>query len=306
VSAFLEAVRRPTPVIADGGIETRIMFETAYEMEPHVQVAAMVEDPEGRPLIRGVYTSYVRAAETAGVPVVIGTPTFRASRNFAAAAGRAGDVERLNLAAAAMHAELRAAAGTQVFVAGVLGPAGDAYTPAEALPVGEAAAYHAEQARALAAGEVDFLFAATFPALGEACGAAMAMAATGLPYVVSFVLGRDGRVLDGATLDEAIEAVDAAAARPPAHLSLSCVHTTVADIALESLARRDRLLELKANGSALPTTELVELDHPDADAPAVFAARMWDLHERYGLGVLGGCCGTDEHHIAALAALAAR
>jgi homocysteine S-methyltransferase len=306
MSAFLDALRGPGPVLADGGIETRIMFETDYEMDPHLQVAAMVGDPAGHPLIRGVYESYVRAAEAAGLPLVIGTPTFRASRNFAGAAGRGADVAELNRAAAAMQVELRASATAPVFVAGVLGPAGDAYTPAEALGEEDAEGYHAEQAAALASAGVDFLFAATFPAVTEARGVARAMATTGLPYVVSLVLGRDGRVLDGATLGEAIEAIDAAADPQPAHISISCVHTSVAGPALESLERRERLLELKANGSPLPTTELVELDHPAADPPEVFAERMWELHDRFGLRVLGGCCGTDDRHIAALADLATR
>ena len=301
MSAFAEAVHGPTPVITDGGIETRVMFETDYEMDPDVQAAAMVGDPAGRPLIRGIYESYVRVAEAADLPLVIGTPTFRASRNYAEAAGRGGDVTELNRAAAAMQAEVREGASTPVFVAGILGPAGDAYTPGDALPADEAAIYHSEQAEALAGAGVDLLFAPTFPAVGEARGVARAMAETGLPYVVSLVLGGDGRVLDGTGLDAAIEAIDAAADPSPTYLSLSCVHTSVAAVALESLAARERLLELKANGSPLSTAELIQLDHPETDAPEVFAERMWDLHERFGLRVLGGCCGTDDRHIAALA-----
>jgi homocysteine S-methyltransferase len=30
---------------------------------------------------------------------------------------------------------------------------------------------------------------------------------------------------------------------------------------------------------------------------------MWRLHTEHGLRVLGGCCGTDERHMAALGAL---
>jgi methionine synthase I (cobalamin-dependent) len=29
---------------------------------------------------------------------------------------------------------------------------------------------------------------------------------------------------------------------------------------------------------------------------------MWKIHEDFGLRVLGGCCGTDDRHIRALAA----
>jgi S-methylmethionine-dependent homocysteine/selenocysteine methylase len=65
--------------------------------------------------------------------------------------------------------------------------------------------------------------------------------------------------------------------------------------------RSTRLLECKA-GSRLDTMELVQLDHPEADSPEDFAAEMWELHERFGLRVLGGCCGTDDRHMRALGA----
>jgi homocysteine S-methyltransferase len=44
---------------------------------------------------------------------------------------------------------------------------------------------------------------------------------------------------------------------------------------------------------------LAELETED---PEVFAEAMAGLRERFGLRVLGGCCGTDGRHIRALAA----
>ncbi len=302
---FEQAIAAGGPILTDGGIETEIMFGTDYAMDPDLQVGAMVLDPEGLPLIRSVYERYVGAAEPAGVPIVIGTPTFRASANFARAAGRAADVEPINRAAVTMHRELAAGASMDVFVAGVLGPARDAYTPSEALGVAEAEDYHREQAALLADAGVDFLFAATFPALDEAVGAGRAMAATGLPCVVSLVLDGAGLVLDGTPLAAAVSRLDAEVEPRLAYVSLSCIHTGVAARALAGLARPGRLLELKANGSPMPTSELVELDHLESDPPELFAERIWDLHERFGLQVIGGCCGTGDEHIAALAGLIA-
>jgi homocysteine S-methyltransferase len=128
---FAAAVRSREPILTDGGIETRVMFETDYEMDPDVQVAAMVGDPDGRRILEDIYCGYVLAAMERDLPVVSGTPTFRASANFVRAAGRDdGDVERLNSDAAELHWAIRASTGHQpVFIAGVLGPSGDAYTP---------------------------------------------------------------------------------------------------------------------------------------------------------------------------------
>jgi homocysteine S-methyltransferase len=310
MKGFEAAVGEGLLLLTDGGIETRIMFETDLALPEHVGVAALVSDPTGGPVLHGIYESYVAAARSFGLPVIIGTPTFRASPNFVRRAGLGGDeaVRRLNADAARMHLEIRAASDDPpVFVAGVIGPSGDAYRPEEALPAGEASDYHAVQAGALAGAGVDFLYAPTFPAVEEALGAAQAMGATGLPYVVSFVLDAEGLVLDGTPLHAAIERIDAAASPEPLFYSISCVHHSVAAGALRDegvfsdLVSR-RLVEFKANASALSTEELVRLDHPEGDDPESFAAGMWGIHEEFGLRILGGCCGTDDRHIRALAA----
>ncbi len=52
----------------------------------------------------------------------------------------------------------------------------------------------------------------------------------------------------------------------------------------------------------LPTDQLIQLDHPEADEPETFAAEMAALLDPGGLHVLGGCCGTTDAHMRALAA----
>jgi methionine synthase I (cobalamin-dependent) len=88
---------------------------------------------------------------------------------------------------------------------------------------------------------------------------------------------------------------------------ISCVHTLVAAKALRDEAASServghRLLEFRANASPLSTQELVRLDHLEGDDPERFAGEMWEIHEDFGLPVLGGCCGTDDRHMRALAA----
>lgn len=320
VHPYEETVRSGQVIVTDGGVETRLLFGAfgpEVTLHPVLGVAPLVGDGPAGVALRSVYAGYIEAVRPTGLPVVIGTPTFRAGLRWVRDAGlSAGEVGPLNARAVAAHRRLQAeAAYDQVFVAGVIGPAGDAYTPADGLPSDQAVAAHRPQVAALAEAGVDFLYAPTFPAVAEATGAAQAMAETGLPYVVSFVLGPDGRVLDGTPLAAAMADLDAAVSPTPLCYSISCVHPTVAATALSSLppapagaspaGAHRRLLECKANGSSMPTAELLTLDHPVSDAPDVFAAEMWSLHERFGLQVLGGCCGTDDRHIAALAALSA-
>ena len=110
--------------------------------------------------------------------------------------------------------------GPPIFVGGLVGPSGDAYKPADSLDRRAARAFHRTQVAALASTSVDFLHLATAPNVEEALGVADAMAETGLPYLISFVIRRTGVVLDGTPLGLAMERVDAEApVRPPAFRS---------------------------------------------------------------------------------------
>ncbi|MCW2952950.1 MAG: homocysteine S-methyltransferase, partial [Conexibacter sp.] len=300
--AALVAAR--APILADGAIETRIMFETELVLDEHLQVAVLPAAVVGRAALRDIYAGYVAVAREHGLPAILGTPTFRASARYVERAGRGSgttgeaEVRGLNAAATELLQEVRTAAGAgpPIFIAGVIGPYGDAYTPADCLPRAAAAAYHRTQAQALAEAGVDLLFAPTYPSVAEATGAADAMAATGLPYAPSFVLDAEGRVLDGLSLAEAIARIDAAVDPAPAWYGISCVHASVAARALVALAATpfaDRLRELKPNGSPLSPAELVALDHVEADDPERFGAAMAALRDAFGLPILGGCCGTD-------------
>lgn len=194
----------------------------------------------------------------------------------------------------------------RVWIGGLIGCRGDAYRPAEGLSRGEAAGFHASQVRALASAGADFLLAATLPNAGEAGGMALAMAATGLPYVVSFVVRRDGRLLDGTPLGEAVGAIDATVQPRPAWYMVNCVHPSVFEAALLSACNRqggvgERVLGLQANASPKSPEDLEGLDHVDADPPEVLADAVLRVRRRLGTRILGGCCGTDHRHIEQIA-----
>ncbi len=301
---FRRAVAEAPVILTDGGVETRIMFQTDIPLDQPSGAAVLIDDPRGRRALEDIYAGYLDAA--AGLPIIIGTPTFRAQADRLAASGRAeaDAVDRVNAAAVAMHRALRDArpeAADRIFLAGVIGPKGDAFIAAEAPDAATAEAYHAPQVSALARAGVDFLFAPTMPALDEAIGAARIMAATGLPYVVSFCLDAAGRLLDGHALDEAIAAIDDAAAPRPLYYLVNCIHASLA----QRVAGHPRLYGVKANGSRLSPEELAALDHLDSEPPEDFARALAAMAAG-GARVLGGCCGTDQRHIAALAGLLKR
>ncbi len=253
--SIADAIHLGQPVLTDGAIETEVMFTTDLVMDPDVGSASLLDDEASRETLEALYSGYLDAAAVRGLPAVVGTPTFRASTNPMTAAGRGGDkaVRAMNTEAVALHRAIRErCTHGPVWIAGVIGPAGDAYTPGIALSPEAGREYHQVQASALAEAGADFLFAATFPAVGEAIGVCLAMQPTGAPFVVSYVLDAGGRVLDGTPLAEAVDKVDQKAA--PLYHSISCVHPSVARKALESVnetASAGRIKEVKANAAKL-------------------------------------------------------
>jgi S-methylmethionine-dependent homocysteine/selenocysteine methylase len=306
---FAQACLSGTPVLADGGIETRLIYEFGSHLPEFASFLPLFR-PDRDALVE-IYRGYLRVAADSGLPMQLGTPTWRAHPDCLARLGygEPDDLVRVNAEAVRLLADLRAEAGLEdrVYIAGVIGPRRDGYDPAGAPGAEEARAYHARQAVALAAAGVDFLYAPTFACASELVGVAQAMASTGLPYVLAPVLGQDGRLPDGTSLEDAIGAVDRTVSPVPLHIMIGCVHPTRVR-AMQSSATNGlpaRVAGLKANASTLPPEELDKLGHLDEGDFRLFAEQMAQLRRDYGLRILGGCCGTNHRHIAALAALLA-
>jgi homocysteine S-methyltransferase len=83
---------------------------------------------------------------------------------------------------------------------------------------------------------------------------------------------------------------------------VNCVHPTVLESALGEQAAasdivRERLIGLQANTSRLSPEELDEREDLDTESPGSFAEAMVKLHRKYGIKILGGCCGTTHVHL---------
>jgi S-methylmethionine-dependent homocysteine/selenocysteine methylase len=213
-------------------------------------------------------------------------------------------VAAANRTAIGLGLELRAAAGgTPVVISGCIGPRGDGYSPDRLMEADEAQAYHAHQVAALAASEADMITAMTMTHVGEAIGVVRAAQAAGMPVAVAFTLETDGRLPSGESLGEAIRAVDAAADAPPAYYMINCAHPThfAAELA-QAGAWAGRLRGLRANASCRSHAELDAATDLDAGDPVKLGRQYAELRRGLpGLTVLGGCCGTDLRHVAAIA-----
>jgi homocysteine S-methyltransferase len=295
--------------LTDGGIETTLIYHEGIEL-PEFAAFVLLDSEAGRETLSRYYRRYLDiAAASPGAGFVLESPTWRAGRDWCATLGLdEAAMRRLNAAAVALMHRLRDAhAGAldgPIVVSGCIGPRGDGYQPGQPMSGDDALRAHLPQARALAEAGVDMLGAITMTTSGEAIGVARAAAALGLPCAISFTVETDGRLPSGETLAEAIAATDGDGGMPPAYYMLNCAHPTHFEAVLaDGEAWRGRIRGLRANASRCSHAELDAMTTLDAGDPQDLAGRYRRLREPLpALNVLGGCCGTDHRHVAAIAA----
>jgi homocysteine S-methyltransferase len=305
--SFPELLSQSSCVLGEGAVIERLRRDPGIELDPYVVNSHLIYSAQGRAALAKICGGYLEIGRSYDLPLLLSTPTWRASRDRIAAAGLEG--RDLNGDNFRFLQGLRAGCGeyaAKVFICGLMSCRGDAYCPSDALPVEEARRFHRWQIAQLAASGVDFIMASTLPALSEATGIALALADSGLPYLISFVARPEGTLLDGTPLREAIAAIDAAASPKPFSYLVNCTHASVFRRALthsvnSSELVRSRVVGLLANTSALSPEELDNSDRLVEEDPDVFGSSVATLREELGMKLLGGCCGTDERHIRSLA-----
>jgi homocysteine S-methyltransferase len=292
-------------VVTDAGLETWLVFHRGVDL-PAFAAYPLVATAEGRALLVEYYEHYIAIADEVGAAVALDTPTWRANPDWAANLGHdrtalAGFVA----AAVELVADLRArrTGGLPFLVSGAVGPRGDGYVVGDLMDADEAARYHWFQVDAMARSGVDVVTALTLGYVDEAVGVCRAAQAAGVPAVISFTVETDGRLASGMPLGEAVTATDEATDGFPTHYMVNCAHPTHFAAALDDGAGwTARIGGLRANASQLSHAELDAMETLDEGDPAELAARYVQLRPALpGLQVLGGCCGTDHRHVAAIA-----
>jgi S-methylmethionine-dependent homocysteine/selenocysteine methylase len=289
------------PVVTDGGLETDLIYHHGADL-PEFAAFPLVDDERGRELLLRYYGEYVGVANRAGVGLQLDTPTYKASAGWGARLGYTPDeLRRVNRDAVTLLQRLRDRAGLDtLLISGCLGPRGDGYVADDAVDPDDAATYHAPQIRAFADAGADLVTVLTLTGTGEAVGVVRAARSAGLPVAVSFTVEVDGRLPDGTPLSAAITAVDAASG--PDYFMVNCAHPThIAPGLADSGDWRSRIVGLRANASVRSHSELDASTELDEGDPVELARAQDALRPRLpNLALLGGCCGTDARHVAAM------
>jgi 5-methyltetrahydrofolate--homocysteine methyltransferase len=298
---FIAAIKERV-VVFDGGMGATLeQFELTQEdyggLEGKCHEALVLNRPD---VIEGVHASMLEAGAE-----VVETDTFQGSRLKLEEWGLGDQTHEINLRATQIA---RKAAGEARFVAGSIGPTG--FLPASTDPtLGDVSfarlvEVFAEQARGLVEGGADLIIVETAQDILEVkaavLGAREAFEATGrtLPIQTSVsLLPQGGKMLLGTDIQAVLTTLSALGVDA---IGLNC-STGPEDM-------RDAIRYLGEN-SPLPVHCIpnagLPLQGPDGETifpeePEPLAATLGEFVERYGVGIVGGCCGTTPAHIAAI------
>jgi 5-methyltetrahydrofolate--homocysteine methyltransferase len=273
-------------LIADGATGT--MLQEAGLPAGTPGEAWILEQPQE---IRKLHLAYI----VAGSQLVL-TSTFGGTRARLRAAGLDPQVAEISRRAAELA---RQVAGDEIYVGGDIGPSGELLPPLGKLTYDAAVDMFAEQAAALAEGEVDCIYIETMSDLNEARAAVEgAQRVCDLPIFCTFSFDTHGRTGMGVS---PVQAVRTMAGMGVQATGANCGHAP------------EELLEiLPQMREAAPGLFLIA--KPNAGIPrmvkrrAVYDAgpeRMAGLARRYielGAQIVGACCGSSPEHLAAIAA----
>ncbi len=297
------AALRSKVVVYDGGMGATLeQFELTAEdyggLAGKCHEALVLNRPD---VIEGVHSSMLEAGAE-----VLETDTFQASRLKLEEWGLADYTVEVNTKAAEIA---RKAAGEHRFVAGSIGPTG--FLPASEDPTlgqirfGELVEIFAEQAAGLIDGGADLLIVETAQDILEVkaavFGVRAAFKSTGktLPIHTSVsLLPNGGKMLLGTDISAVLCTLEALRVDV---IGLNC-----------STGPQDMRDAIRFLGEYCPVPVAcipnagLPLQGPDGETifpekPEPLAEALGEFVERYGVGVVGGCCGTTPEHIRAIA-----
>jgi len=283
--SFTDRLAESNVLLADGATGTNYQD---MGIEPGVAPEEWVVDAPDR--VRELHRRFADA----GSDLVL-TCSFGATTPRLADGPLAGRAREVNIRAAELARE---AVGDDRLVAGSLGPTGQLVEPYGLLTRELCVAAYAEQARALADGDVDLLVLETFFALEEAVWAVEGVqSATDLPLVASFSFDQGTHTMMGASPADVVAAVEPLGV---AALGANCGRSLddTDAIVTEFLAAAPGLpLWIKPNAGVPRIVGDAVVYEAD---PAMLAEHVRGYVDR-GARIVGGCCGSTPEHIAAIA-----
>jgi homocysteine S-methyltransferase len=277
---FAERLGAGPPIVADGGMGVLVSSAVPRLRCPE---EANLRSPES---VLSLHLGFIRAGAE-----LIETNTFAANRRKLRERYLDGEVRLINEAGVKIAREAREVSGRPVYVAGSIGPLGDAREVGD-----DEHGIFAEQAELLEGRGVDLFLVETFYDLDELSTAISAVrSVSALPIVALVTFDEDAQTLRGAGAEDVarhLAELDVLAfganhgAGPQASLR-----------ALERMGGHGKPLAVMPNvGLASLAGQRIVFPHTTPEYFGEFAAHAQEL----GARVIGGCCGCTPSEIAAI------
>ncbi|OPJ60142.1 homocysteine S-methyltransferase family protein [Clostridium chromiireducens] len=290
-------------MLMEGALGERLKREFNIMFDDNVAMAGLIYNADSRQALHSIFQEYLKIAGKYKLPFIATTPTRRANKDRVL---QSEFTERIIEDNVRFLQKIKSNAKVNMFVGGLMGCKGDAYKGTDIVSVDEAQEFHLWQVKLFKEAGVDFLFAGIMPELSEAIGMAKAMETAELPYIISFMIRDDGKLIDGTTINDAILSIDNATIQKPICYMVNCVHPIILKKSLSYPFNKTRLVKerfhgIQANSSPLSPEELENaIDLKISDSVSL-ANDMMDLYDYFIPKILGGCCGTDNTHIEEIA-----
>ncbi len=292
---MIEILTNSSFVLTEASVVERLRRNPAVQLDPLLANSGLIYNNAGRRAMADIYNEYLKIAKASAVLILLLTPTWRSNLDRVK---QSGICTAINRDAVSFMRKTTANSKTQlVLLAGMIGCKNDSYCYSESLSESEAAEFHEWQIRELSAAKADLLIAQTLPAVSEAKGIAVAMSKTDLEYIISFVIDKHGRVLDGTPLTEAIKQVNSYVIRKPIGYFVNCSYPSFLNSEVQDISPQNFLLGFQGNGSSLSAEELDGSQNLHSEPIEEWGQAMLSLHRKLGVKVLGGCCGTEGKHL---------
>lgn len=288
----------------DAGLETTLIFHRKLEL-PHFAAFDLLKNETRTAVLRDYFERYAELAVGRSLGLVLESATWRASRDWGARLGydeiALADANRRSIGLLLEIRERFESPSTPIVISGNIGPRGDGYRPTSRMTALEAADYHAPQIDTFAGTDADMVAAFTMNYIDEAVGITTAAKSAGIPIAVSFTLETNGHLPSGDTLAQAIQRTDDETDGYPAYYMINCAHPTHFLHVLDGAPWTSRIRGIRANASRKSHRELDESSTLDEGDPEELGDQYCLLRKHLpALAVVGGCCGTDHRHVAAM------
>ncbi len=276
------------PLLADGATGTTLFANGLVSGD-----APELWNADQPDKIRALHQGFVDAGSD-----IILTNSFGGTRHRLKLHAAEHRVVELNRLAAEIACEVSGGANRRLIVGGSVGPTGELFEPLGTLTHEDAVEAFAEQIRGLKQGGADLAWIETMSSPEEIRAAAIASIKEDMPYCFTASFDTAGKTMMG--LDPAaIHEVCADLDQQPVAIGANC-GVGAPDIlsSLLDMSAKSNTAPLIVKGNCgIPRFRGAEVVY--TGTPALMAAYA-KLALDAGATIIGGCCGTTTHHIAAM------